>query len=81
MASRDYEGLDPRLYSCGFPCQPYSRLRRNSRLMDEPDAKPFWATLEAILRTGPLIALLENVYGVLAVKEKAKSWCIQFLLN
>jgi hypothetical protein len=70
--------------------------------MDEPDAKPFWATLEAILRrtqllpihcpaqpqchanplrTGPLIALLDNVYGVLAVKEKAKSWCIQFLLN
>ena len=36
----------------------YSRLRRNSKLMDEPDAQPFWSTLEAILRRTQLLLLL-----------------------
>ena len=29
----------------------YSRLRRNSKLMREPEAQPFWDSLEAIKRS------------------------------
>ena len=51
--------------------------------MEERAAKPFWDSLEAIertemlpdshslCRTRPLLAILENVYGVLGVMDKA----------
>ena len=84
MADRDYTGLAPILYSCGFPCTPllssnhywtkilcvclcpatiiclrcvskdndlrFSRLRRNSQLMQERAAKPIGHTMEAVDR-------------------------------
>ena len=77
----------------------YSRLRRNSKMMAERAARPFWHTLEALLRrancqdtllesqlvidcrTLPLLAVLENVYGVLDVKDKANDETIGLIVH
>ena len=68
-------------------------------MMAERAARPFWHTLEALLRrancqdtllesqlvidcrTLPLLAVLENVYGVLDVKDKANDETIGLIVH
>ena len=56
------------VYVCGFPCTPYSLLRRHkTKLMREPAAKPFWKMLELLRERKPRLAVLENVMGIKSV--------------
>ena len=57
------------LYDIGFPCQPFSLLHHNTRLLDEPQAEVFRESMRTIYSTEPLICVLENVVGVLRVWE------------
>ena len=59
------------VYVCGFPCTPYSLLRRHkTKLMREPAAKPFWKVLELLRERKPRLAILENVMGIKKVMAK-----------
>lgn len=71
MLRRDRSTLqkDTTLYDCGFPCQPFSLLNNNSRLLDEPQAEVFRESMRTIYSVEPLICVLENVVGVLRVWE------------
>ncbi|CAE7321413.1 nlaIVM, partial [Symbiodinium necroappetens] len=60
--------LDERNYGCvalvaGFPCQ-FSRLRRESQLLEEEDAKPFFAIIETLKSLKLPLYILENVLGI-----------------
>ncbi|CAE7252208.1 nlaIVM [Symbiodinium sp. CCMP2592] len=48
----------------GFPCQPFSVLRRDSDLLDEEAAKPFFAIVKTIGELRVPIYILENVRGI-----------------
>ena len=62
---------DVDLYVCGFPCTPYSHLRRHrTRLMAEPAAKPFFAVLRLIKAKRPATFVLENVLGLRKVMDR-----------
>ena len=59
------------VYVCGFPCTPYSLLRRHStKLMREPAAKPFFKVLELLRERAPRLVILENVMGITKVMAK-----------
>ena len=59
------------LYVCGFPCTPFSLLRRHkSRLLQEQAAKPFRKLLELLDKRAPPLAVLENVLGILKVMKQ-----------
>jgi site-specific DNA-cytosine methylase len=54
------------LYCNGFPCTPFSTRRGNkSSTFDDPNARPFWATLSEIATGKHKAILLENVCGLL----------------
>ena len=56
------------IYICGFPCKPYSSLRRHStKLLKEASAKPFFAVVRLLRERRPVLAVLENVRGIQAV--------------
>ena len=56
------------VYICGFPCKPYSSLRRHStKLLKEASAKPFFAVVRLLRERRPVLAVLENVRGIQAV--------------
>ena len=56
------------LYVCGFPCKPFSSLRRHStKLLKEPAAKPFFEVVRMLKHHRPSIAVLENVMGIVTV--------------
>ena len=57
------------LYSCGFPCQPYSSAGRNKGLADDRCA-PMAAMLEYIAERKPNMVILESVSNF-ATKHKA----------
>ena len=62
---------DVDLYVCGFPCTPYSSLRRHkTRLLQEVAAKPFTELLKVLEERKPALAVLENVVGIEAVLQK-----------
>lgn len=69
MLRRDRSALrrDIVLYDIGFPCQPFSLLHNQSRLMGEPQAEVFREAMRTIWSCKPLICILENVVGVLRV--------------
>ena len=69
MLRRDRSALrhDIILYDIGFPCQPFSLLHNQSRLMDEPQAEVWREAMRTIWSVRPLICILENVVGVLRV--------------
>ena len=69
MLGRDLGAIPAHsIYVCGFPCKPFSSLRRHStRLMREPTAKPFFAAVKVIQEHLPIIAVLENVMGIASV--------------
>ncbi|CAE7817646.1 banIM [Symbiodinium sp. CCMP2592] len=48
----------------GFPCQPFSVLRRDSDLLDEEAARPFFAIVKTIGELRVPIYILENVKGI-----------------
>ena len=58
-------------YTCGFPCQPFSLLHNGTRLFGEADANVFFQTLATVLRVEPLLAVLENVIGIMRVWRRA----------
>ena len=52
------------LYISGFSCKPFSTLHHNSQLLDEPEARIFWAVVNRIRCIKPPAFLLENVQGI-----------------
>lgn len=52
------------LYISGFSCKPFSSLHNRTRLLDEPQAKVFWAVVNRIQHNRPAAFLLENVKGI-----------------
>lgn len=61
---------DHDVYVCGFPCTPYSLLRRHdTKLLREEAAKPFFKILEVLKTCLPAMAVLENVKGVKKVMK------------
>lgn len=71
MLTRDHDSLPAHnVYVCGFPCTPFSSLRTNSKLLRDPNAKPFFATLRTIERCLPQLVILENVVGIRQVMAK-----------
>ena len=48
----------------------FSMLHHQSRLMKEQTARPFFLTLSEIARSKPLVALLENVLGLLRIWDQ-----------
>ena len=57
------------LYSCGFPCQPYSTGGKNLGLGDDR-ATPLVVVLDYIRQHQPGMVLLENVAGFLRAPHK-----------
>ena len=76
MFERDRKTLpkDIGAYDCGFPCQPYSLLHNKSKLFGEEDAEVFRETMRTIYSAEPLIAVLENVVGILRVWETVEKY-------
>ena len=66
LLTRKIEDIpDVDMYVCGFPCTPYSMLRRHrSRLLKEEAAKPLKKLLEVLEVRKPPLAVLENVLGI-----------------
>jgi len=79
MLRRDPKSLPPHtVYVCGFPCKPFSLLRRHStKLMREPQAKPFFATVKVIKEQLPPVAILENVLGMRQVMQHVVSYFVR----
>ena len=76
MFERDRKTLpkDIGAYDCGFPCQPYSLLHNKSKLFGEEDAEVFRETMRTIFSAEPLIAVLENVVGILRVWKTVEKY-------
>jgi len=73
MLTRDHRALPAHnVYVCGFPCTPFSALHQGSRLLRDPNARPFFAMLSALRQALPQLAILENVLGIRQVM--AKMW-------
>ena len=53
------------VYCAGFPCTPFSMLHNKSRLLRDPAAKQFRATIATIATAKPKVAILENVKGIM----------------
>ncbi|CAE7786109.1 nlaIVM [Symbiodinium microadriaticum] len=65
VCERELEDVN---YGCaaliaGFPCQ-FSRLRKESLLLEEEDAKPFFAIIETLKLLKLPLFILENVLGI-----------------
>lgn len=75
MLKRDRSAVPAHdIYVCGFPCTPYSSLRRHStKLMREAAAKPFFEVVRMITHHRPKMAVLENVMGIVTVLPKVIS--------
>ena len=69
MLTRKMDDIpDVDLYVCGFPCTPFSSLRRHkTRLLQEDAAKPFKKLLQVLEERKPALAVLENVLGIAKV--------------
>ena len=72
MLRRNLDGLpDIDIYVVGFPCTPYSILRRhNTRLMREAAAKPYFELLRVLRAKRPALVILENVLGLRIVLDR-----------
>ena len=72
MLKRNIQDIpDVDMYVAGFPCTPFSMLRRhNSRLLQEAAAKPFKKLLEVLAERKPALAVLENVMGIKKVMKQ-----------
>ena len=81
MLKRDIPSIPAHsVYVCGFPCKPFSLLRRHStKLMREPTAKPFFATVKVIREHLPMVAILENVEGIKSVMKYVVNYFVNLL--
>ena len=72
MLTRKMDDIpDMDLYVCGFPCTPFSTLRRHkTRLLQEAAARPFLVLLKVLKARKPALAVLENVVGIEAAMQK-----------
>jgi len=72
MLRRNLDELpDIDIYVVGFPCTPYSLLRRHkTRLMREAAAKPYFELLRVLRAKRPALAILENVLGFRIVLDR-----------
>ena len=72
MLTRKMDDIpDMDLYVCGFPCTPFSTLRRHqTRLLKEAAAKPFLELLKVLEERKPALAVLENVVGIEAAMQE-----------
>jgi site-specific DNA-cytosine methylase len=52
------------LYISGFSCKPFSMLHGGTKLLQEPEAKIFFAVLNRIQQLQPPAFVLENVQGI-----------------
>jgi len=75
MLKRDKSELPAfNVYVCGFPCNPYSMLRRHAtKLLQEQAAKPYRKMLTVLNDRKPALAILENVAGLKVVMSKILS--------
>lgn len=65
LTRKDEDIPEMDVYVCGFPCTPFSMLRRHkSRLLQEDAAKPFMKLLQVLRARRPALAVLENVLGI-----------------
>jgi len=66
---RSLQGLpDVDLYVCGFPCQPFSSAGKRNGSTD-PRGQIFWECLRVIRSKKPRWFLLENVPGMLSLRD------------
>ncbi|CAK9074707.1 unnamed protein product [Durusdinium trenchii] len=73
MVGRELDGLEhTTMYAAGFPCQPFSRLRRSTTHFDEPGGEILDECLDALKRVRPLVGVLENVYGLMDVWDQVR---------
>ena len=71
ICHRDHREVPPHnIYVCGFPCQPFSVLHKNRRLLRDSRAKAFFAMLNTLRACLPALAILENVLGIRTVLGK-----------
>jgi len=64
------------LYVCGFPCQPFSMAGKKEGFND-PRGTLFWSCLSVIRKKKPIMFILENVKGLLTLRQGqwfAKMW-------
>lgn len=52
------------MYISGFSCKPFSMLHHNTKLLEEEEAKIFWAVRDRLHRVRPACFVLENVLGI-----------------
>lgn len=79
MLKRRCEDMpDMDVYVCGFPCTPFSYLRRHStRLLREAAAKPFFKVVDVLRTRRPKLAVLENVLGIRDVMKKVLGYLLR----
>ena len=72
MLTRSRSDIPPHtLYVCGFPCKPFSTLRRHStKFLREATARPFFEVLRVLREHSPKLVVLENVQGITAVLDR-----------
>ena len=58
------------LYVSGFSCKPFSMLHHDTMLLEEEQAKIFYAVVRRIGRILPACFVLENVQGIARVKTR-----------
>ena len=61
------------LYISGFSCKPFSMLHGGTKLLEEPEAKIFFAVLNRIQQLQPPAFVLENVKGILRCMSEVLS--------
>jgi len=79
--------LRPHLYICGFSCKPHS-TKNTSRFsadnLADPQMDSFFQARAQVLKMSPLIAIMENVLGILmrrGGKEETDQKSIDFFLH
>ena len=77
MLTRKVDDIpDMDLYVCGFPCTPFSSLRRHkTRLLKEAAAKPFLELLKVLQGRKPALAVLETLWALRrSCRQCARGW-------
>lgn len=55
---------DVTLYTCGFPCKPFSSRNTSSTVWGHPEAQVAFSMIKTVEHVQPQTLLLENVYGL-----------------
>eukprot|EP00435_Cladocopium_sp_Y103_P072726 s27_g41.t1 len=61
------------LYVAGFSCKPFSTLHHQSKLLQEDEARIFYATVDRIHQVRPSCFVLENVMGIRRVAVQVQT--------